>query len=264
MNTARNITNVNSPGVGTRGVSSLDIADGTGPVAYQAYRGENSVIIYEAYSSETDGSNTSTQLSGIRASSANESTTLVRSSSNGNTIALLDINNNLYLMSPDDAAATTIDNAVDEVKMSTDGNIIVFNSTNDITGDNADGSEEIFAYNKTTTQYTQLTNNWNFPIVQEKTFDISGDGSTLVYIERKTSEDDPNEGTFSIYSLPINSPATVSTVLQTRLEPSISVYSLGEINADFSGSKFAFVSNYQFNLITSGEDASDQIYIVVP
>lgn len=259
MSTSGNTTTINSPGVGTLEINALDIADGTGPVTYQVRRIENLVDIYEAYSSTTDGSNASTQLSPI-----NEGISLIRSSSNGNSIVLLDINNKLHLMSPGDTTTTIIDTATDEVKMSTDGNVIVFNSTNDITGGNSDGSEEIFSYNKTTTQYTQLTNNWNFPIVQEKTFDISGDGSTLVYIERETSEDDPSEGTFSIYSLPINSPATVTTVLQTRLEPNISAYSLGQISSDYTGSKFVFVSNYQFNLITSGDDATEQIYTVTP
>ena len=51
----------------------------------------------------------------------------------------------------------TVGGASDRPAVSRDGSLIVFDSTSDITGGNADGSTEMFLFNRTSGTITQIT-----------------------------------------------------------------------------------------------------------
>src|SRR6266481_9477463 len=80
---------------------------------------------------------------------------------------------------PSDLSARVI-NGNFAPSISDDGRFIAFSSNRDLTGQNADGNLEVFIYDTTARNFTQLTNTTG--IVGSSDAKISGNGATICYI----------------------------------------------------------------------------------
>ncbi|MGH9820585.1 MAG: TolB family protein [Pyrinomonadaceae bacterium] len=129
-----------------------------------------------------------------------------------------------------------------ELSMSSDGTRIVYSSTADPTGGNADGNQEIFAYSTATGATTQITNT---NACQNSQPSISGDGNHVAFASTcfitDTGQYYPGaielfeyDFTFSAFTRITNTVANI-TVFTNQLPA---------VNSD--GSRITFISNADF------------------
>lgn len=86
----------------------------------------------------------------------------------------LDTVNNTTLLITDQIQSTS------QMATSNGGQVVVFESTSNITGENSSGYNQLYTYNKSSGQFTQISNAYNSGDPFD-TFAISADGSTVAF-----------------------------------------------------------------------------------
>ncbi|MEM7009180.1 MAG: hypothetical protein AAF462_08615 [Thermodesulfobacteriota bacterium] len=179
-------------------------------------------------------------------------------------IFLYDVNTDTFMQATD----TTGDNNLSPT-MSSDGSLVVFTSENDITGDNADGSREVFLLDTETLAIDQLTDTTGGGAFVSRFPIINSDGTHIAFVSNRDHTGENPDGNPEVFLFDIDTLSfiqiTDTTVISHNLRAGISAdgtmvsfQSLGDLtgaNADLSQELYLYNANT--DVITQVTDSTD-------
>jgi Tol biopolymer transport system component len=141
--------------------------------------------------------------------------------------------------------------------ISDDGTRIAFVSAADLGGDNADGSDEVFLFNTSSSTFTQLSDDPTGELVSDQP-DISGDGTKVAFRSEADFTGGNGNGGEEIFLVNTSGPLTYQQ-LSSGAPDGGSVPSINQ-----SGSRVAFQSTANLVPGTGNADGNTEIFVVDP
>ena len=173
---------------------------------------------------------------------------------------LLNEPTDLVLVDVATGAITTIaseDGGTFEAAINHDGTRIVFESTLNLTGNNADGNEELFLFDVPTSTFTQISDRLEFDFASSPAA-INGDGTKVVFTSEQDITGGNADGNAEVFHFDTNTSTFTQVTSSTGENPFVNIDEnrLPTISAD--GSRIAFQSDR--NLTGGNADQNFEIY----